>query len=180
MVEKRTMKTMILIRDERPADIPAVRAVYERAFGRTHEAMLVEKLLVSCSTAISLVAEDGGRIVGHILFSPATIDSWCGTVEGMGLAPVAVLPEYQMQGVGSRLVNQGLSILRAKSCPFVVVLGHPDYYPRFGFEPASWHGLKSQWDDVPDDAFLVVIMDRKAMEGVSGMVKYRDEFSGIV
>ncbi|HQG32578.1 MAG TPA: N-acetyltransferase [Deltaproteobacteria bacterium] len=172
------MKTTILIRDERPADIPAVRSVYKQAFGRLQEAKLAERLLMSCNTVESLVAEDKGRIVGHIMFSPVTIDSWCGTVEGMGLAPVAVLPEYQKQGVGSRLVNQGLSILRAKSCPFVVVLGHPDYYPRFGFEPASWHGMKSQWDDVPDDAFFVIIMDRKAMEGVSGTVKYRDEFSG--
>lgn len=179
-LEKQKRKTMILIRDERPADFPAVRVVYEQAFGRIHEAKLVEKLLMSSMALESLVAEDEGRIVGHILFSPVTIDSWCGTVEGMGLGPVAVLPEYQKQGVGSRLVNHGLSTLRAKSYPFVVVLGHPDYYPRFGFEPASWYRIKSQWDDVPDDAFLILIMDKKAMEGVSGTVKYREEFSGSV
>jgi putative acetyltransferase len=179
-LEKAERKAMISIREERPGDIQAIRAVNEQAFGQPQEAKLVDKLRTSCNPLLSLVAEEKGRIVGHILFSPVTIDSWYGIVEGMGLAPVAVLPEYQKQGIGSRLVNQGLSTLRAKSCPFVIVLGHPDYYPHFGFEPASWYGIKSQWEDVPDDAFFILIMDKKAMEGVSGTVTYRDEFNGVV
>jgi putative acetyltransferase len=170
---------MIQIREERPGDIPAVRAVHENAFGQGREAKLIDRLRTSCSTLLSLVAEDNGKIVGHILFSPVTINSWYGYVEGMGLAPMGVLPEYQKQGIGSRLVNQGLSALRAKVCPFVVVLGDPDYYPRFGFEPASLYGVKSQWDGIPDNAFFIVVLDKKAMEGVSGTAQYREEFDTV-
>ena len=89
---------------------------------------------------------------------------------------MAVLPDHQRRGIGSRLVRRGLEILRERGCPFVVVLGHPDYYPRFGFERASTHGLFSQWDGVPDEAFMVLIFDGYGMEGVSGVVRYRGEF----
>ena len=95
----------------------------------------------------------------------------------MGLAPMAVLPDRQRQGIGSQLVRRGLDILRGRHCPFVVVVGYPEYYPRFGFEPASKLGLVSQWEGVPDAAFMAVVLDREAMVGASGVARYRDEFN---
>jgi putative acetyltransferase len=101
-------------------------------------------------------------------------------VMGMGLAPMAVLPDRQREGIGSQLVRRGLDILRDRGCPFAVVVGHPEYYPRFGFERASQHGLKSQWDGMPDEAFMVIVMDAAAMAGVSGVARYRNEFDEVV
>jgi putative acetyltransferase len=95
------------------------------------------------------VAVDGGRIVGHILFSPITVETNHQGIKGMGLAPMAVLPERQRQGIGSALVREGLSLLSAQQCPFVIVVGHPEYYPRFGFVPASQYGLICPWEGVP-------------------------------
>ena len=166
------------IRPERPEDASRVRHVNELAFGQPMEADLVERLRQGCTDSLSLVAEDDA-VVGHILFTPVAIESEERRVLGMGLAPMAVLPGRQRQGIGSQLVRRGLDILRERGCPFVVVIGHPEYYPRFGFEPASTHRLASQWDGVPDAAFMVQILDAYAMAGVSGVAKYRDEFSEI-
>ena len=94
----------------------------------------------------------------------------------MGLAPMAVAPEHQRQGVGSALVERGLALLRERGCPFVIVLGHPTYYPRFGFVPASRSGLTCQWDGIPDDVFMAQILDAERMHGVAGAARYRDEF----
>jgi putative acetyltransferase len=92
---------------------------------------------------------------------------------------MAVHPDRQRQGIGSQLVRRGLAILRERGCPFVVVVGHPHYYPRFGFEPASKHGVTSEWDGIPDDAFLVLILDAAAMNGVRGTARYRPEFNEV-
>ncbi len=167
---------MIRIRREEPEDVPSVRVINEQAFEQPAEADIVDKLRQSCPAALSFVAVDEGRVVGHVFFTQATVDSKNGTIEGMGLAPMAVLPDRQRQGIGSKLVEHGLEILREQGCPFVIVLGHPVYYPRFGFEPASRYGLKSQWEGVPDEAFMVMIFDEQAMEGVSGVARYRVEF----
>lgn len=94
----------------------------------------------------------------------------------MGLASMAVLPSRQREGIGSNLVKQGLKVLRDRFCPFVIVLGNPDYYPRFGFELASKYSITSQWEDVPDEAFMILIFDEVAMESIAGVAKYRDEF----
>ena len=94
----------------------------------------------------------------------------------MGLAPMALLPECQNQGIGTQLVNEGLGILKRTECPFVIVLGHKNYYPRLGFKRASKYGLKSQWEGVPDEAFMVLILNESTMKDVSGVVRYRDEF----
>ena len=97
----------------------------------------------------------------------------------MGLAPMAVLPDCQRQGIGSQLVRRGVDILRERGCPFVVVVGHPEYYPRFGFERASAHALVSQWDGMPDAAFMVLILDGHVMAGVSGVARYKEEFDQV-
>ena len=121
------------------------------------------------------MAEEGGAVVGHILFTPALIEGAGRRVVGMGLAPLAVLPDHQGQGIGSTLVRYGLKVLRERDCPFIIVLGHPVYYPRFGFERASLHSLACQWE-VPDEAFMVLILDAAALAGVSGEARYRAEF----
>ncbi len=167
---------MITIRPEKPEDIPSVRIINEQAFGQPAEADIVDKLRQNCPEALSLVAEDEGYIVGHILFTPVTIETDEKSIRGMGLAPMAVLPERQREGIGSVMVEYGLKILQDRSCPFVIVLGHAEYYPRFGFKIASEHGLTSQWDGVPDEAFMVLIFDEIALEGVSGIARYRNEF----
>jgi putative acetyltransferase len=94
----------------------------------------------------------------------------------MGLAPMAVLPSHQRKGIGSRLVRHGLDHLRQSGCPFVIVLGHPEFYPRFGFEPASTYRLVSQWEGVPDAAFMVAVLDPGALPKKGGTARYRDEF----
>ena len=169
---------MTTIRPERPDDVSGIRHVNERAFGQPAEADLVDTLRPACADALSLVAEDG-PIVGHILFTPVVVEGRDPPVVGMGLAPMAVLPERQRQGLGSQLVRRGLEMLRARGCPFVVVVGHPEYYPRFGFERASAHGLRSQWEGMPDQAFMVLLLDAPAMAGTSGVAKYRDEFNEV-
>lgn len=169
---------MIIIREERQEDkqAQAVRAVNEKAFGQPDEANIVDSLQKSCPGLLSLVALDGDEVVGHILFSPAKIEGDAKTIKGMGLAPIAVLPERQRQGVGTQLVKRGIEMLRSRDCPFIIVLGHPEYYPRFGFVRASLHGIRSQWEGVPNEAFMILILDQSAMKGVSGVARYRDEF----
>ncbi len=154
-----------------------MRVINEQAFEQPAEANIVDKVRRACPDSLSLVAEDGKDVVGHIFFSPVVVETSGRRVTGMGLAPMAVLPDRQRQGIGTRLVKRGLEMLRERGCPYVVVLGHPDYYPRFGFRRASNHGLSTQWEGVPDDAFMVLILDGDAMAGTSGVVRYRDEFS---
>jgi putative acetyltransferase len=171
---------MITIRAEKPEDIFAIQIVNERAFGRREEGDIVDRLRESCPPEysrafISLVAEDGG-VVGAILFTPAVIEGPTQRIDGMQLAPLAVLPERQRQGIGSALTRRGLEILRERGCPFVVLVGHPQYYPRFGFERASAHGLTCPWDGVPDEAWMVCILDAAAMAGASGAVRVREEW----
>ena len=167
---------MITIRPEQPDDITAVHLINEKAFGQPAEANLVDRLRAACPNVLSLVALSGDHVVGHILFTPVTIQSARGELQGMGLAPMAVVSERQRQGIGSQLVEAGLKVLRQRVCPFVIVLGHPEYYPRFGFVPVSQRGLACQWEGVPDDAFMVLILDEASMVGVSGVARYRDEF----
>jgi putative acetyltransferase len=166
----------IAVRNELVEDIPAIRFVNEQAFGQPMEADIIDALRRSCDDLLSLVALCQGDVVGHILFSPVTIPNRNDGVQGMGLAPLAVLPAFQRRGIGSKLVETGLKILRARSIPFVVVLGHADYYPRFGFERASQHGICCQWQGVPDEAFMSLFLDKVAMEKVSGTAYFRAEF----
>ncbi len=166
----------VTIRNEVSEDAPTIRILNRAAFEGGVEADIVDDIRSNCKSAVSLVAELDGQIVGHILFSPATVVSVGENVEGMGLAPMAVDPEYQGRGIGSMLIETGLEQLRRTTCPFVIVLGHPEYYPRFGFRPASGFGLICQWDGVPDEAFMAIILDQTRMSGVVGTAKYRNEF----
>ena len=171
---------MITIRPECPEDVGAIRAINEAAFGQTAEADIVDALRFACPNVLSLVAFSDETVVGHIFFSPVQVEGGSRTIQGMGLTPMAVLPERQRQGSGSRLVEAGIRILRKQGCPFVIVLGHSGFYPRFGFVPASRHGLTCQWEGVPDEAFMVLIFDESALAGVTGIARYRDEFDAAI
>jgi putative acetyltransferase len=166
----------MMIREEQSEDIPAIREVNKRAFGQSQEADLVDELRRNCNDLLSLVAIKQNQVVGHILFSPATIEGQERTLQGMGLAPMAVLPKYQRQGIGAELTRTGITRLESKGCPFVIVLGYSSYYPRFGFEPASHHRIRSEWE-VPDDAFMILVLNESEMEGISGVARYRPEFA---
>jgi len=165
----------MIIREEKSRDVPEIRKVNELAFGQPQEADIVDKLRRNCSDLLSLVAVAENEIIGHILFSPIQIKGKETTVRGMGLAPMAVLPEFQRQGIGGSLVREGIKTLKSRGCPFVIVLGHPEYYPRFGFEPASRYRIQSEWE-VPDDAFMILVLNQSAMRGASGLARYRPEF----
>ena len=167
---------MITIRQEKSEDIPLVYSVIEQAFKRDAEAKLADKLRQACADHLSLVAEDDGVIVGHIMFTPVLLKN-DKDIKGMGLAPMAVLPARQRQGLGTQLVKSGLAILKEKGCPFVIVLGHPDYYPRFGFQPASRFSIRSQWEGVPEEAFMLLVFDDNDMRNISGTAIFRDEFN---
>ena len=169
---------MIIIREERPEDIEAIRRVNNEAFGQPAEAEVVDRLRENCNDLLSLVAVERREVVGHILFSPASIGEEGATppVAGMGLAPMAVLPRCQGQGIGSLLIHNGIKMLRERGCPFIIVLGYPEYYPRFGFERASRYGIHSQWSEVPDEAFMILILNKTAMVAASGIASYRKEF----
>ena len=168
---------MTPIRFEKPEDIAFIHSVNEQAFGRVSEAKLVDTLRLACTDHLSLVADDNGSIIGHLMFTPVVVTDGKQKTEGMGLAPIAVLPSRQRQGIGSLLIKDGLNILHKKGCPFVIVLGHPEYYPRFGFQAASGCNIRTQWDGVPDEAFMILVMDHEAMQNVSGVATFRDEFN---
>lgn len=168
------------IRAEKPDDTQRIRLINELAFGQTTEADIVDSLRKECKECtefLSYVAEEKNEIIGHILFTPVVVESRGKTIQGMGLAPMAVLPARQREGIGSELVRHGLQELRDRGCPFVIVLGHPEYYPKFGFERASKFGLSCQWPGVPDEAFMALILDAARMNGISGVAEYRAEFS---
>ena len=162
------------IRPERPSDLLAIRGVHRRAFGQDQEANIVDALRANGAMLVSLVATLDGDIVAHVAYSPASIDS----VDGAALGPIAVAPEHQKQGIGGRLIESGNRTLAATSCPFVIVLGYPTYYSRFGFVPARSRGISCEWD-VPDDVFMVLALDEGRMQGVSGLARYRHEFSTV-
>lgn len=170
---------MTSIRQEQPSDIAAIRHVNEQAFGASQEAALVDALRGAARPFVSLVAVDGERVVGHICFTPVTIDGDGGAGRlAMGLAPMAVLPAYQGRGVGSHLVRAGLAECRRLGCEIVVVLGHAAYYPRFGFGPARGKGLRSEYE-VPDDAFMALELKTGALDGVGGLVRYHEAFGAV-
>ena len=164
----------IEVREERPADVAAIRDLNRRAFGQAQEGNIVDALRSNGGARLSLVATLNGQVVGHILYSPISV----GHVDGAALGPMAVLPEHQRRGIGSRLVEAGNRNLEDAGCPFIVVVGHPKFYPRFGFTPAVARGITCEWE-LPDDVFMVLVLDDEKMRGVSGLAKYRDEFSTV-
>jgi putative acetyltransferase len=155
-------------------DDHAVRQVNESAFPTPAEAGLVERLRAEADPVISLVAEDDSGLVGHILFSPVSLDADPG-FPAMGLAPLAVAPNRQRRGIGSAMLRAGLDAGRGLGCRAVFVLGHPDYYPRFGFVAASRYGIESGFE-VPDEAFMALELEPGALNGLAGTIHYHPAF----
>jgi putative acetyltransferase len=150
-----------------------IRSIHEAAFGGLEEADLVDQLRTGGDVLISLVAELEGRIVGHVLFSRMWIETAGGLVSAVALAPVAVLPDQQRQGIGGRLIRFGLDLLRERGERIVIVVGHPDYYPQFGFSREKAWALESPF---PVEAFMALELSADALDGVRGRVVYPAAF----
>jgi len=166
----------ILIRPETAADLDAIRHVNRVAFGQEAEARLVDALRVGGCIRLSLVAEAADQIVGHILFSDLPILTGADTVPALALAPMAVLPELQNQGIGSALVNRGLEACRHQGYKILIVLGHPHFYHRFGFRSDLAKNLESPY---AGEAFLAVELVPGGLEGVTGQVQYPPPFEAL-
>ena len=150
-----------------------IRQVNEAAFGGTEEADLIESLRREGVVLLSLVAALDTGIVGHILFSRMAIDMPSGAAAAVALAPLAVLPRHQRQGIGGKLIREGIDQLRGMGERLVIVLGHPAYYPRFGFSTASARSLESPF---PPDAFMALPLMPGVLEGIQGRVRYPRAF----
>jgi len=171
----------LTIRPETPANYPAIAEVNDLAFGQPGEGKLVENLRRNPKFVpeLSLVAEASGKVVGHILFFPIKIKSEAGKEnETISLAPLAVRPEFQKQGVGKELIREGLKTCRQLGYDSVIVLGHPEYYPKFGFKPAGTWNIRNPFG-APAEAFMGLELKDGALEGASGMAEYPEEFNGL-
>lgn len=162
------------IREEKPGDKEAVHELNEAAFDSPLEARLVDALRDLSARRISLVAEDGGVVVGHIMFSPVTHADHS-DLKVIGLAPMAVAPDRQRQGIGSVLVEEGLNRCRQEGYVAAVVLGHPGYYPRFGFRPSVDFGIDSAYD-VPAEAFMALELQPGSLGNKKGRLDYHPAF----
>ncbi len=169
------VRNVFVIRAEEERDWLAVHALNASAFGRADEADLVESLRQQAHPYISLVAEQDGSVVGHIVFTSVAL-SGHPELKIMGLAPMAVSPQRQRQGVGTMLVRAGLEQCKRLGFGAVVVLGHPQYYPRFGFSPSSQFGIRCEYE-VPDEAFMIVELQPGYLRGASGTVSYLPAFT---
>ncbi len=170
---------LVSIDEASTSDLDDVLLIERAAFGSDTEAGLVEALLddPSARPQLSLVARDGGRPVGHILFTSVTLT---GTHYGSPmaiLAPLAVVPDAQRLGIGGALIEKGVEMLRHRGVDLVFVLGHPDYYPRHGFEPAGRHGLEPPFPVRLDDAWMVRALRPEVLDSCCGRIKCADVLS---
>ncbi len=166
----------MIIREEQAEDRADVAKVHRLAFGREDEGRLVEALRDGDHARISLVAEDGGRIVGHVLFSALSLAAPDGALDALSLAPVAVVPDRQREGIGSMLIREGLRTCEGRGHRVVVVLGEPGYYRRFGFSTRLAENLSTVY---PKEAFMALELVPAALDGVTGKVEYPPPFEAV-
>lgn len=165
------------IRFEQASDRDQIFQVNLEAFETATEANLVNALRNADVELISLVAEVNDDIVGHILFSPVTLTE-LKTIKIAGLAPMAVLPAWQNMGIGTQLVNAGLKACIDADYDVIVVLGHPNYYPRFGFTPSINYGISTEYD-VPAEVFMLLELKQGVLDNITGTIKYHSIFNEI-
>lgn len=168
---------MVTIRPEQSKDTEGVRAINEQAFGTATEARLVDLFRERGKLVVSLVAEAENDLVGHIAFSRVSMASRP-ECRGVGLGPMAVLPTMQKRGIGSALVRAGLERCREIGYECVVVVGHPQFYSRFGFIPAHRFGMRCSWP-IPEDAFMALELRPEALAVPVGLVTYESIFDGV-
>ncbi len=164
------------IRREEKKDHTIVYEINRLAFGQENESQLIEKIRKGSNFVpeLSLIAEIDNKIVGHILFSRIKIVG--GSVfESLALAPMAVIPEFQKQGIGGKLIKKGIEKAKELGFDSIIVLGHKEYYPKFGFQRASKWSIECPFE-VPDEAFRAIELTEKAFEGKAGTVQYPEEF----
>ncbi len=166
------------IREEELTDTEAIWNINVDAFETEAEANLVNVLRDSDCTFISLVAETDNKAVGHILFTPVELTGNKNKLKIIGLAPMAVLQKYQNKGVGSKLVKTGIEYCKSKGYDAIVVLGHPDYYPKFGFVPSATYGIKSEYE-VPVEAFMILELVPNSLKDHQGIIKYHELFNSV-
>jgi putative acetyltransferase len=158
---------------EDPRERSAVYAINEVAFGRADEADLIVRLRKEGVVLQSLVAEVEQQLVGNIVFSRMSIETSNGSAPAVALAPMAVLPSHQRRGIGESLIRRGLDLLRSRDEQIVIVLGHPDYYPRFGFSSETASLIESPF---PPEAFMAIELRPGALRGIRGRVRYPAAF----
>jgi putative acetyltransferase len=167
------MKNNLIVRSEVLEDCAAIRLVNEEAFGRRDEADLVDRLRAQGVVLASFIAEAEGLIAGHILFSRMSIETIDKSVAAVALAPLAVIPKFQRQGIGTMLTAHGLDWLREQIEQIVFVLGHPDYYQRFGFSTDKARLIESPFNP---KSFMALELKPNVLEGIRGKVRYPDAF----
>jgi putative acetyltransferase len=168
----------MLIRSETEADYPGVAAVNNAAFGSDNESYLISLIRESelYVPELSLVAvDDVHGVVGHVMFSFVVLETEDGNVPILDLAPLAVHPDHQNRGIGSALTRHGLRLIEERGDPLVLVEGIPSYYPRFGFDRASAHGITPPSPVIPDDAFMVKRLPNYDPK-LRGKVRYPEAF----
>jgi predicted N-acetyltransferase YhbS len=170
----------VIVRPEEPADHPAVRRLLDEAFGQPGEGLLVVRLRAHPAfiPALSLVAVADGLVAGYLLLFPVTIEGVGTRTQSLALAPMAVAPALQRKGIGSRLVEDAAARACTLGYGSIIVVGHPGYYSRFGFRPASRWGIRAPFP-VPDEAFLALELLPAALAGAAGTVRYPEEFGAL-
>jgi putative acetyltransferase len=168
--------TTFAIRAERLEDLESIREVNRLAFGQDAEARLVDRLRADGLVVSSLVATEGPRVIGHLLFSELPIETDSAVIRGAALAPMSVIPSHQRQGIGSFLVREGLEECRRGGVAVVVVLGHLDYYPRFGFSTERAKCLRSRYSGAH---FMALELVPRVLDGVLATVRYPPAFAEV-
>lgn len=167
----------MIVRAEQQQDRPSVRMVNASAFETMAEAHLVDALREQAHPVVSLVAEAAGAVIGHIMLSPVSLGGHP-ELRVMGLAPMAVVPAHQRKGIGSALVRAGLEKCGQPGFGAIVVLGHPSYYPRFGFLPAARFGIGSEFE-APEEALMLVEVQPGYLDDVTGTVQFHAAFKDV-